>query len=290
MYNTLIEEQKRTQVKDDLELLSIVKQFIRFTKNKWKFFTSFLLGGITLGLLYFFLSKPVFESQMSALSWSLDDNKVVAHLEDISKLFEYQDYEQLSQKLNLKPETIKQIVSIKAKREKPEGEVVYEDKERKFGFSITAKVYNTSVLDSLEAGIQYYIESTKYVESRLAAYKTQLSYNIVKTSREIEDLTILKTNLNNMLSAKKTNEGSSIFLSDVGRTSTNIVELHEKLIKLQEDMQLASDFTVIKKFTKFKKRSSPRLSYAVLSGSVIAIIFALFISLFPLIRDFIRSC
>ena len=72
---------------DNIELLYYVKNAISFFKHRWKFYTSFFLGGILAGTLIFIVSKPVFTSSMSAYSWSLDDNRAVGLITDLFHYF-----------------------------------------------------------------------------------------------------------------------------------------------------------------------------------------------------------
>lgn len=277
-------------VTDDISLMGIFRQLIRFVKNARKHLLIGVLLGIVTGVVLFIVTKPVYESTMSAYSSNLSDSKAIAVIDDLAKLFIQKDFEQLSQKMELKPSTLEKITKISVVRSKTTGNM-YEETEQKLGFEITAQVQEVELFDSVEYGIRNHIENLEYVKPRVSSYKSNLAFNIEKLESEIKDMLVLKANLHDILN--NTN-GSiknqpNIFLSDLGNTNLRIIELYEKQNRLKEELILASDFGIIRKFTKFKKRVSPRLSKTLLFTEFICITIAILVYFWKPMVQFVKN-
>jgi hypothetical protein len=244
------------------------------------------ISGILLGLAWCIFSKPVYQSTMGAFSANLSDSKVISLYEDLGKLFKQKDYEQISKFTSISVENLKNVHGIEVKRTKLTTNI-YEETEQKLGFEITAKVYDTNVLDSLEFGLKYYVENIPYVKLRLESARSSLKFNIDKLNEEIENVDTLKGNVTDILNNKGNRNVPNLFLSDIGGLNQKLVDMYEKQKKYKEDLAQIEDVLIVRHFTKFKKKYSPKYSIALPVGLFLGVFCSLIFYFYPRLKKFV---
>ncbi len=270
------------QVDSDIDVSNLFHSFLKGIKKRLKTILIALLLGTIGGFCYYFFKKPIYTSQMMGYSETLKKEVVYSVIEDLQRLIEQNDYEQLQQFLNLSEKSVKSLVDLKARAAIEKS--IYDTEESNI-FIVEAKVTDLTVLDSLARAIGYFVDNNDFVKVRLEKEKKNLQYSIDKMNIEIQDLEELKVNMREAIS--KNTYRTNLFLSDIGYSSSKIVELYERQNELRNKLSFMFDIKILRDFVKFKKKKEPRLFISVLSFQSLAIfiIFVLYISYFDLINN-----
>ncbi|HAR19550.1 MAG TPA: hypothetical protein DCR46_02750 [Cytophagales bacterium] len=275
-------------VEDSVDFLKLLSIIVSFVKSAKRHLAIGSISGILLGLTWCIFSKPVYQSTMGGFSTNLSDSKVISLYEDLGKLFKQKDYDQLSILTSISVGTLKKVNDIEVKRTKLTTNI-YEETEQKLGFEITAKVYDTNVLDSLEQGLKNYVENIPYVKLRLESAKSSLKFNIAKLDEEIKNMDTLKENVTDILNNKGSRNAPNLFLSDIGGLNQKLVEMYEKQKKYNEELAQIEDILIVRHFTKFKKKYSPKYSIFLPLGFLLGIFVSLVVYIYPIVNKFVQE-
>lgn len=263
--------EKASEGNADFDANDILKYFLgSIKKGKRRIFIALVIGTI-LGVAFYFFKKPIYSSQMMGYSETLKKEIIFNIVEDLQRLIDQSDYEQLKKFLNLSEKSVKSIVALKAQPAIERS--IYETEESSI-FIIEAKVDDLTVLDSLSEAIGHYVDNNRYVKIRLEREKGSILNSIEKMQIEISDLEKLKIDMREALS--KNTYRTNLFLSDIGYSSSKIVELYEKENALKTKLEFLYDIKILSDFVKFKKKKEPRLIVSVLGFQSLAL-FVLFV-------------
>lgn len=240
--------------------------------------------GLILGFSYYFFKKPEYSSQMTGYSEQLPKEIVEYNIADLQELINQKDYDQLSGFLGLSVGKVRQIVSLKAK---PAIEKSIYDTEESNVFVLDAVVTDLNVFDSLSNAIGYYFENNHFVKLRIDQEKKNLIYSIEKMNVEIVDLTELKIEMKKAI--EKNTYRTNLFLSDIGYSSSKIVELYEKQSSLRNKLELIDDVKIMRDFVKFKQKRSPKLILSIITFEALAFMFLFLFWGLQCLRTYWRS-
>jgi len=151
---------KTNSEETEIDIVGLFNSFVLLLFEKRIYLLVTFIVGIVVGLTLFYLSKPVYQSQMTGYSESLKIEVVQGIIEDLQRTIEEKDYILAQKFLGLSKEKVKsiQLLSCRSAIEKS----IYEKDESGI-FIIEAQVTNLDVLDSLAFGLEHYLQQNEYV-------------------------------------------------------------------------------------------------------------------------------
>jgi hypothetical protein len=79
----------------------------------------------------------------------------------------------------------------------------------------------------------------------------------------------------------------NLFLSDIGGLNQKLVDMYEKQKKYKEDLAQIEDVLIVRHFTKFKKKYSPKYSIALPVGLFLGVFCSLIFYFYPRLKKFV---
>jgi len=261
--------QERT---DELELIGLVERGVSFLKKFGVWIIIFSIIGLGLGIIVYALSPKLYPSTLLLHSVVLTNEEEIAIINTWKDLKKKGEIVALAKVLNLDSSTVSQLVKIDA----DQIQKLYTQNNPN-GFIVEVLVKDTSILDELEKGIVYGLESSSYVQERVTSRRARLNEMIGKVNSEISKLDSMKTSIQRIISGK--GGGGSSFMLDVSGINAQWIGLNEKLLALQEELRFVNAVQVLQSFNKISKPESPKLLkslfFGVLAGGFIGYIIAL---------------
>jgi len=250
-------EQKKNDEIDLTELL--IKMVKAFKANFWAI-VFFVAIGIALGTAYYFTSRKVYQSKMIISSVILTEPFCIALFDNASRYIMEGNSEMLATQFHVSEEVVRKIVSLQVQTVAKGAPADAKGSER---FLITAEVLDLAILPELQKGIITYLESNDFVKTRVEQNKNYYKQMLVSVEKEIADMEEFKTRIFNgdfFQNAK----GNVMF--DPTIVNTKILELTEKKINYQNNLEIANSVQLIDSFTRFEKQFRPKLSLALTTG------------------------
>lgn len=243
---------RKTSTGDDIDLLLFLESGLRFLHRfKWVFIGAIVLGLAAGYAAYKGLSR-VYKSTMVLHSYLLTNQELIKIAGNWNSMLAKGELDLLKKEFNCDENTLKQTKSIKA----DEIQKVFSP-VNPHGFTITVTVANNSVLAALEKGIVHGFENSEYVNSRLTVKKERLKKLISETEGERARLDSTRRIVEKII-AGKTGPVSSIIIDGSG-FNRQLVEMNEKLLAYQEELQFTRAVQVLQGFSAFNRPSGPRL-------------------------------
>lgn len=260
---------------DEIDLMELLLKSINIVRaNFWLIVTFFFLGS-ALGLGYFYSSKRIFESKMIISSDILTESYSKVLFDNLNRHRKEQNFPALHALLNIPESKVSAISSIGIEKL---SETEIKESER---FLITAKVFDWEVLPALQAGIVGFLEKNEYVKVRVEQKKDALKKRILETDRELKDLRDFKARIFNGDFFERA-KGNVMF--DPTIVNSKILELTEKKIELENDLQLANSVEVIVGLTTFNRHTSPKLSLSLVGGAGVGLAFVFMLIAFKSVK------
>lgn len=232
-------------------------------RNTWVL-VSALIVGIGLGLLQYFISPPVYESSMIASSRLLTYIRVESMIGLLDKLAQERSDTLLAKELNVEAPIAAQLVQIQAKSIKSKStntEVKVNESTASQDdnvFEIAVHTYNNQVVDSLQAGILYYLQHNAFVAKRTAIQKKKLETMQARVKEEVNKLDSLRFSVNQLL-IKGIGSNSTMMMNDPASVNKDLMSLYERELDIQSALQLIDDIQVIQNFIPFAKPVGPKI-------------------------------
>lgn len=260
------------------DIIQSIANVVTFPIVYFKTILLFVLIGIGIGVGMYFIKRPVYITSLSIISNRFNNDnciQLINTLEDITD--DKNNSPILAKKLNISHEYAEQVKSIVYEPLNAQIEKLYKDSiSRNFPFKITVKVYNVSILDSLQAGILHYLEFNDYLLKRKEIKKQSLEKFGERIKNEIIALDSLKRIVNQSIVSH--NKGTGLILGE----PLNPVTVYQKTMELYkieltnlEDQELNNSFEVLDGFTKFIQPSWPKLWLNLLLGSFLGYLFGI---------------
>ncbi len=258
---------------DEIEISKLILKVITLIKQNLAFLILFLIGGVIAGALFYNTKIPVYESSMLVSTGIVKSSVAGSLVEEVQELISEQNNTLISQKLNIKNTSSKlkmlEVVDVDEKIDNGKVDII----------KIVVRVTETSVLENLEQSLINYLEQTKYVQKRVAIKKDNINKEIAFLSKELEEVSRLKSNISK-ISEKGNTTNTSFDLEDIYRQS---MQLFERKLVLEHDLKTIENFQVIQGFTAYQKPVSPKLSLSLVGGFAAGLILAF---LFIFIKEF----
>ena len=271
--------QERT---DELELIGLVERGVSFLKKFGTWIAIFSIIGLGLGIVLYALSPKLYPSTLLLHSVVLTNEEEIAIIYTWKDLMKKGERAALAKTLNLDSVTMSKLGKISAEQIQK----LYTQNNPN-GFIVHVLVKDTSILDELEKGIVYGLESSSYVQERVSSRRAKLNAMIDKVKIELSKLDSMKTSIQHIISGRSA--GGSSFMLDISGINAQWIGLNEKLFALEEELKFVNAVQVLQSFNRISKPESPKLLktlfLGVLAGGFIGYIIALFRYLLSKLRE-----
>jgi len=267
--------------------------------------STIIIGGL-LGLGYFFLTKPYYESSMTLGSVYYRGQLINNSIENLNLLCKEGNYKSLSKILkipiakanDLRSIQIEPVISPNMKMlidlyKDTEGNKRRLDsiilKTEDTTFQIKAQVFDTTALKGLDTSLVNYILTNKYVKKRIEIERFNLKNRKAKLIRESTNLDTLKRNI--ALSYRTQAGGrtgtNNVIMDDKGTNPIEVyredMRLYEQQLKIDRLLYLNSEIEIIDSFIAYGDPKSGTLFKNVVKGLLIGLILALLVVIYKMV-------
>ena len=258
--------------------------FFVIIKKSAGFILFFSFLGIAIGTGLTYIMQPVFTASLT-LSSNILNNQYCNDIINALELTIKDDApELLAKELKIEIGSAKEIKKIEFLNYNEKLAKKYEDKDTiVLGLPFKIKVYvtNTSVFDTLQKALIYYLENNEYSLKRRELNKENLKLMQQKLITEIRQLDSLKFIVASNLQPRGNSSG---FVFGQPLDPVNIykegINLFQENLTINSGLILSENIQVIQYFTPRKKPDSPRLLLNMAICGAVASIVGLIIALF----------
>lgn len=266
---------------DDIDLLLFLERLLRFWRRfRWIFVTAAVLG-LAAGFLAYKNLGKIYSSKMVLHSFLLTNQELIEIAGNWNSLLSKGEYAALAKELACDESTLRPVKNISAE----EIQKVFSP-NNPHGFTISVRVTNNDVLEQLESGIVHGYENNEYVRRRLDAKRQRLDRLTVDTRLEIAKLDSTKKIIEGIIAGRK-GTGSPIII-DGAAFNRQSVEMNEKLLSFQEELQFARAVQVLHGFSAFNRPTGPRLIPWLVIGLALFLCLAFTYVVYRTVSDKIR--
>jgi hypothetical protein len=269
---------------DEIDLKQVGLKLITALQRNLRILLIAVLLGLGIGYWLYYRSPPIYETSLIASSKVLTYNKVQSLVDVLNKLALERNEKILSKKMNISIQLARCINQVKTfninetKLQNNEGN----EKEDLSGneFKLIISIYDNTNVDSLQAGLIYYLENNEFVKKRNSIQKHNLGIMLRRVKEEEKKLDSLRFSINKLLESNAENS-TSILMADPASINKDIIALYERELNIQAELLLIDDIQVIQSFTRFSRVTSPNLikDIGVSLGSAITLAFFIMIIL-----------
>lgn len=267
---------------DDIDILLLLERCLHFFKRyKWIFIIAFI-AGIGLGLLRFSTSPKIYSSRMVIHSFMLSNQEYTEIIDNWNNLVKKQEYTTLAEIFNC-PE------SLLHKLKKIEGNEIQKifSSTNPSGVYIDVNVTDNSILPELQKSILYGMNNGDYVKSRLIFKKQRLTEMIAELKSEISKFDSTKTEMEKIIQGKE--RPSSSVIVEGSNLNHQWIDMNEKLLYLEEDLNFSDAVQVLQGFSAFTKPTGPNLIVLIVLGLILCLSIAYVIALFHSISASLKA-
>lgn len=260
-----------------LNLFHSIGRLIDFSiKNIWLLLV-FALVGIGAGIGLHTIKKPTYSYSMCLSHVRLDNDNCELLVNGLADLINPESNSVLAKKLNVSIDIANSIKDVEYKTLNERVEKLYSDSTHTMlPFQVKIKVKDSGVIDSLQKGILYYLESTDYATKLKAIEKISLDDLELKIKNNLVQLDSLKHTVDNSIAPRAT--GNGIILGepvDPVLVYKIDLEMYKQLVKIREKQALNNSFDVMMGFIPNPSESSKGVVFYAFFGMLISYIFGL---------------
>lgn len=270
---------KKTEELDLLQLLLNAVNLIR--TNFWLIIIFFLLGA-SIGFFHFSSAKKVYENKIVVNSNILTETYSKILLDDVNRHLDEADFALVAKQLNVSEDVAREIRTLKIEGLKPDAAPNATDSDR---FRITAEVYDQKILDDLQKGLIFFLESNDYVRVRVEQNKTTTRQLLSNVQKEIADMEAFKVKLFNGEFFQSI-RGNVMF--DPTTVNSKILDLKEKELTYKNSLELSGSVFIISGFNRFLSQTRPQLLLSLVAGASIGLTFVCLFIAFKSVRKLLR--
>ena len=261
-------ENKNQEDMDMMIVLKSIKNAILWVVNSfiWVFefslrnivtLLSFIGIALGVGITLYNLKKQTYLSTMSVSHIRVDNDYCFLMIAGLNGYAEAEDYKGLATALSIDEKTASQIKEFKYSPLNLNIAQRFADSVSvHIPFKVTVEVNDVSILDTLQKGILNYLESNEFALKTKEIEKENLWKTEVRIRKEIMELDSLKRIVNQSIIPRGT--GSGIILGepiDPVAIYKNAMESYEKLLRVNDRLQLNNSFELMVGFSKNSKPS-----------------------------------
>jgi hypothetical protein len=254
---------KRPSDEDEIDIRLLFIRIVQVFSRNIGLLSIAVILGFTLGLLQYFLSRPVYQSSLIASSRMLTMYRLVGMVDILNKLAVERNDTLLGRLMNVSPSIANKVVQIEARSIKSSvGEMRVDAKTASLDdnvFEVIIQTYDNRSVDELQNGLLYYLQNNDFVEKRIAIEKHNLNTMQSRVREEIKKLDSLRFSVTHLIS-KGLGGNSTVLMNDPASVNRDIMTLYEKELNIQAELLLIDDIQVIQGFVPFSQSVSPKLS------------------------------
>ncbi len=254
---------------DEIDVIAVFSSLLQFiSRHKLKLIL-FPLVGLVLAYFIYLRTTRSYDISMLANSKILTGEEVANIIASWHSLIVNGESNLLASQLGVSSGVVDEIRKIEATAN------IGSDKGT---FVLKATVTDNSIIDSLQKGIVYGLANNAYATERSSFRKRQLNELKQKSQQEIQQLDSVKYALQKLITVGS-NRTASPFLADPGNINVRRMELYEKLLETNEQLQFIEHIQIIQNFNKVNEPNNPKrmpyLSLGIVTGFLLALFFAL---------------
>jgi hypothetical protein len=267
---------RRETTTENIDLLVLAERsLLFFGRYRWLFIIAILLG-LTTGFIFYRIIPKTYKSRLIVHSYFLPNPEHIQIVRAWNQQLSENEVSVLAEMLNTDKKILSRVKWIKAN----EIQQVF-SQQNPNGFVVDVLVTDTSILDEMQVALVFGFENNPYIKERLGFRRVALQELVDKTRQEIKKLDSTKKKLEGIIGG--TERISAPVLIDASSVNTQLIEMNEKLMGLEENLKYTNAVQVLQGFTKFSKPDGPKLIPWLIMGLLgflaIAYVIALFISI-----------
>ncbi len=266
---------------EDIDLLVLIERLVLyFRKYKWTYLIAILVGA-GLGFSTWFSMPKVYKSRLILQSFTLSNLNYIQVVSNWNRLLQSGEHDLLAETWALPRSSVGKVKQVKG----TEIQKIFTPNNPN-GFYIDVFVTDNSVLDELENGILHGFDNVALIKKQLAIRKENLHKLISEVGKELAKLDSTKSKVESMMNSR--NGQPSSMIVDISGLNKQRIELNEKLLGYQQDLQFATAVQVLQGFSKFGHPAGPRLfiwlGLGIVAGVSIAFVVTLANSVWKRVR------
>ncbi|MDX2196362.1 MAG: hypothetical protein NW207_08085 [Cytophagales bacterium] len=264
----------------ELKLISIIRLTLISIKRNLMVLISMFLVITIFAISQFISEKTIYKSTLIANSEILKNEYNTLLFNTLNGLIKEKNHKKLSELLNLNLDICKDIVEIKSTSVDMSH---YGNDEIKLTntFKIEILVLNTKNLSSIQKAFIHYIQNNNFVKKKVELSEIYYKKLLIKAEQEIGIMDTIIINLTKQITNNK-----SQYIGDIAKNNTEIIDLYEKKLLLENSLSLLNEVLVIQDFIAYNNPVSPDVKIYI---AVYSAIYLLCATLFILIRELISQ-
>jgi hypothetical protein len=264
------------------------------------------VGGL-LGVGYYFIEKPYYESRMTLGSAYYKGQLISNSIENLNLLCQENNYPTLAKVLNIPQKQAKELKSVEIQPIiSPSLQLIldmYKDlegnkrhldslilKNQDTTFQVIVQVYDTTAINGLDSSLVNYLKQNQYVKKRIEIERANLRSRRSKLIRESSNLDTLKRNI--AMSYRTQSAGrtgtNNVILDDKGANPIEIyredLRLYEQQLKIERLLYINSEIEIIDPFIAFGKPESGTIEKNIVKGVLGGILLAFIIIFLKIVK------
>jgi hypothetical protein len=267
---------------DDIDLLSLVERSILFFKKYALVFILAAIVGIALGIMSYRKVPILYQSRLIAHPSVLTNQENIQIIDTWNSLLKKQEYSEVAKVFNCQESVVRTLKKI----EGTEIQKVFSATNPN-GFYIDVQVTDNSTLETLQKGIVYGFENGQYVKERVAFKKARLREMIDDLRVEIARLDSTGSDMEKIISGK--GKSSAGVIIDGSNISRQLIDLTEKLLFFEEELNFTNGIQVLQGFSKYSKPVSANLIVFIGLGLILTFSIAYIFTLFSSVNQRLKA-
>ena len=265
-----------TSTTDDIDLLLLLERSVAFFKRYRIIFMIAFIAGTAWGIYKYFSSPKIYSSRLIVQPSAMTNQDAIQIIDNWNDLIKKEEYAEVAEAFNCSKKVLEKLKNI-------EGAEIQKTftPTNPNGFYIDVRVTDNAILDTLQKGIVYGFANGNYIKERLSYKRDRLKEMIAKLNIEILKLDSNKEAVENIIQGKE--KPSSSLIVDGSSINRQLIDMNEKLLYWQEELNFTNGIQVLQGFSKFDKPIGPKLLVLLVLGWIgsfaLAYIYALISSL-----------
>ena len=273
---------ERTTSEDEVDLISLLERAVLFFRRFRLLFIGAGVIGILLGFLVYSLSPKIYKSRMILHSSYLTNMEYIEIIGDWNELLKRNERGTLAQILGCDGTVLNDLVSFEA------AEILKNySASNPNGFYVDVKVKNNSILRELQKAIVNGLNNTDLVKQKLLARRANLKELISKVTVEVNKLDSVKSNIEKIVSNREKN--SSALMLDVTGVNRELIDMNERLLNYQDELEFSSGVQVVQGFLPFNTPVSISLKVLIVLGLIVCLAVAYLVTLVIFVNDRLKK-
>jgi capsular polysaccharide biosynthesis protein len=267
---------------DDIDLLSLVERSILFFKKYALVFILAAIVGIALGIMSYRKVPILYQSRLIAHPSVLTNQENIQIIDTWNSLLKKQEYSEVAKVFNCQESVVRKLKKIEGTEIQKVFSAINPN-----GFYIDVQVTDNSILETLQKGIVYGFENGQYVKERVAFKKARLREMIDDLRVETARLDSTGSNMEKIISGK--GKSSAGVIIDGSNISRQLIDLNEKLLFFEEELNFTNGIQVLQSFSKYSKPVSANLIVFIGLGLILTFSIAYIFTLFSSVNQRLKA-